>query len=131
MRSGHAGVAPDIQERTRAEDTVRWFFDQIRSVIREELMAQGQCDEWIQQRGSALGNRKHCAAVRRRLENGEDGAAIRGKRFLLTTRALSEELRRGGPPPLDLPLAKTAPIPDSDGDEAYTEIISIARGGRR
>jgi hypothetical protein len=107
-----------------SEDVVTWFFGMVRGIIREELQAQGQGDEWVLQKGSPLGNRKHCAAVRRRLANSEGGAAIRGKRFLLTTRALAEELDRGGPPPAPT-LAKTSPKPPAD--PAYDAILSVAR----
>lgn len=108
----------------------------IAGIVRRELQANGQGDEWIQQRGSALGNRKHCAAVRRRIASGEGGAAIQGKRFLLTTSALTEELRRGGPPPILDQLAKAKPRDGGDNDaaelddEAYTSIMAVARGHR-
>jgi hypothetical protein len=49
-------------------------------------------DSWVSQDGSPLGNRRHCAAVRRRMEAGDIGAAKQGKRFLLTREALANEL---------------------------------------
>lgn len=48
----------------------------------------------VGQSGSPLGARRHCAAVKRRLARGEPGAAILGRRHLLTAEALGEELRR-------------------------------------
>jgi hypothetical protein len=48
----------------------------------------------VEQTGSPLGNRRHCSAVKRRLQRGEPGAAIVGRRHLLAPEALSEELAR-------------------------------------
>lgn len=62
--------------------------------------------EAIDQHASVLGPRKHCAAVRRRLEEyergglPEPGASIVGKRHLLTADALTEEIARASGPAL-------------------------------
>ena len=48
----------------------------------------------LDQAGSPLGNRRHCSAVKRRLNGGEGGAAIVGRRHLLTPEALNDELER-------------------------------------
>lgn len=48
----------------------------------------------ISQAKSELGPRKHREAVRRRIDEGLDGAAIVGRRFLLTPEALREEAAR-------------------------------------
>jgi len=48
----------------------------------------------VEQGASPLGTRRHCTAVRRRLDHGEPGAAIVGRRHLLTAAALAEELGR-------------------------------------
>jgi hypothetical protein len=48
----------------------------------------------VDQNASPLGRRRHCAAVKRRLARGEVGAAIVGRRHLLSAEALSEELGR-------------------------------------
>ncbi len=48
----------------------------------------------VEQGASPLGTRRHCAAVRRRLDHGEPGAAIVGRRHLLSATALAEELGR-------------------------------------
>jgi hypothetical protein len=63
-------------------------------VVRK-LMA-GQSDH-VNQAASPLGPRKHCAAVRRRLEAGEDGAAVVGRLHLLSRAALADELARAAP----------------------------------
>ncbi|HWA76566.1 MAG TPA: hypothetical protein VG937_29730 [Polyangiaceae bacterium] len=49
---------------------------------------------WVDQSSSDLGRKRHPAAVRRRLARGEAGAAVVGRRFLLSPEALSEELAR-------------------------------------
>ncbi len=48
----------------------------------------------VSQHGSPLGARRHRAAVRRRMERGEPGAAVVGRRHLLSHDALGEELSR-------------------------------------
>ena len=48
----------------------------------------------VEQGASPLGSRRHCAAVRGRLDHGEPGAAIVGRRHLLSAAALAEELGR-------------------------------------
>jgi hypothetical protein len=113
------------------EDIAQWFFGLMRAAIREELRAQNQADEWIPQKGSALGNRKHCAAVRRRIANAEGGAAIRGKRMLLTTSALTEELIRGGPPPSppEPEMVKAGPRGPTP-DATYAAVLQLARRTR-
>lgn len=61
------------------------------AVVRE--LRQGE-DSWIDQTASTLGARRHNAAVRRRLANGEAGAAIVGRRHFLSRDALAAELAR-------------------------------------
>jgi hypothetical protein len=99
------------------QDLVKWFFDQMRGMIREELRATQRGDEWIDQYRSPLKlpeqkfSRRHCAIVKRRVAAGLPGAMISpdGKQFLLTTAALSDESLH--------PLASTRPIPEDDADD--------------
>jgi hypothetical protein len=70
----------------------------------------------IDQHGSLLGSRRHCAAVRRRIKRGTGGAAIVGRRFLLSREALREELDD-----LDAPEPEPTggkPRPGKGGDDA-------------
>lgn len=53
---------------------------------------QGQTDSLADQTVSPLGPLRHCAAVRRRIDRGQQGASIVGRRHLLTPEALQEEL---------------------------------------
>ena len=50
--------------------------------------------DWISQARSILPARVHCAAVRRRLATNTPGAAIVGRRYLLSLEAHNEELER-------------------------------------
>jgi hypothetical protein len=77
--------------------------------------------DWIDQRRSALGAKRHNAAVRRLLAQGLPGAAVVGRRHLLSTAAHAEELRR-------TPPNKKPKIP-SLGDELRAELRLI--GGAR
>lgn len=74
--------------------------------------------DWIGQRESPLGNRRHCAAVGARLAAGKPGAAIVGRRHLLSAEALEEELAGG---------AKRRPGVGADLRAA----LSLVGGGRR
>jgi hypothetical protein len=79
----------------------------------------------ISQEGSPLGARRHCAAVRRRVARAQPGAAIVGRRYLLSPEALSEELGLRGRP---------SSTPTSDADrvraELDRELRLVKRGGR-
>lgn len=57
---------------------------------------------WLDQHSpeAALGVRWHCRAVRRRRAEGKPGAAIEGRRYLLTREAMGEELARSPKPGL-------------------------------
>jgi hypothetical protein len=48
----------------------------------------------VAQTGSPLGTRRHCSAVRHRVARCEHGAAIVGRKHLLSPEALNEELTR-------------------------------------
>jgi len=82
---------------------------------------------WVDQRDTPLGRNTHCAAVRRRLAEakpGEDcGAMIGGTRsdprYMLSPRALREELRGHGPIP---GMRKTRPDNDAAPDSSRTHL---------
>ncbi len=62
-----------------------------------ERIASEQADhraEWVDQHGSQLGRRRHCARVRARVAAAEGGASIQGRRFLLSQEAYAQELER-------------------------------------
>ncbi len=74
--------------------------------------------EWVAQAESALGPRRHIAAVRRRMQAGLDGAGQVGRRYLLSHPALAEELGR----PVE---TKSDEVSDLRAE------LSLVRGGRR
>lgn len=53
--------------------------------------------DWTDQRKSPLGAKRHCAAVRRLLADGLPGAAVVGRKHLLSAEALDAELCRSSP----------------------------------
>ncbi len=81
-----------------------------RIVAREiaAIQRDGQA-EMIDQTTSPLGARRHCSAVRRRLACGKPGAAIVGRKHLLSSTALDEELQ-GLSPKLELPFRTKSTI---------------------
>ena len=95
-------------------------------------MQQGANDDWVSQHGSLLGNRRHCAIVRRLAEQGDPRAIIDGKRFLLHRDAVTEQLHRLGVRP---PLAKAAsddpPDEQDEEQDAYTRVMAKVRGVQR
>lgn len=48
---------------------------------------------WVCQTDSPLGRNRHCAAVKRRLAEGLEGASLIGRKCLLTPEALREEMQ--------------------------------------
>lgn len=77
------------------------ILERFASLLAKELAKELRSanDGWVSQVDSPLGPRKHCAAVRRRLERGEPGASHPdSKRYLLSREALLEEMRSGNVP---------------------------------
>jgi hypothetical protein len=112
--------AGDPMSATMGGPFEMWFENLLRKVVREELAAAGHpADDWRDQRGSPLlGPRRHCAAVRRRLDADphDPMAKIVGDRFLLTTDAIAEELERIGRKPS--PVAKCSTVAPAESPEA-------------
>jgi hypothetical protein len=77
---------------TTLEHVLDELAQRIGAVVVERLRAgePGMMD----QSASPLGSRRHCAAVKRRIARGERGAALVGRKHLLSPEALSEELGR-------------------------------------
>jgi hypothetical protein len=105
------------------------ILEQMASDIRDILAALAKCpapvasEPMVDQQHSALGRRRHCAAVRRRRAEGADGAEIVGKKHLLSRAALAEELAR-----CSLASTRANDIePSPDGNDAYHRAMSIAR----
>lgn len=86
---------------TALEEALRVLAREIAREVVRELRA-GELD-MIDQSASPLGRRRHLAAVRARVSAGAPGAAIVGRRYLLSREAVAQELekvsdkRRGTP----------------------------------
>lgn len=75
----------------RVADALEAFAEAVRALDEEVA------PDWIDQSRSLLGRRRHCAAVRRRIAAGVDGAAVGvGRRYLLSEEAHAEELTKVG-----------------------------------
>jgi len=70
---------------------VRAFADALAAIDAEDCAERA---EWVDQHQSVLGNRRHCRAAKARIAAGLDGAAVVGRRHLLSQSALAEELAR-------------------------------------
>jgi hypothetical protein len=63
--------------------------DEAEAIDREQ---RAERRDWVDQVSSPLGRRRHVAAVKRRIDRGLEGAAMVGRRALLSAAALEEEL---------------------------------------
>ncbi len=89
-----------------AEQLLRYFARLVAIELRSEgaltgAQASGSAGTgggYVDQKQSPLGSRRHRAAVERRLASGEGGAFRLGRRFLLTSAAVVDELRGTTPP---------------------------------
>lgn len=80
--------------------------------------------DWTDQNASPLGRRRHVAAVRRRVAAGDAGAALVGRRALLSATALDEELALFSKGPRKVETVETGP-------EALRRKLGLVEGGRR
>lgn len=82
----------------------------------------------VAQYGSPLGARRHRAAVKRRVERGEGGASVVGRRYLLSHEAMAAELS------MPQPVAKAKPRrPDhveAARQEARLALQSVRKAAR-
>jgi hypothetical protein len=105
----------------------------IRSMVRAEL--RGVDPSWVDQHMSVLGNKRHIAAVRRRLnaDPQEPGARWDGyRKYLLSQEAIAEELGRLSA--LSAPGVRKTRA-ENDLDEEGAEVLAqldrdLARVGR-
>jgi hypothetical protein len=108
---------------TALDSLIDEIADRVAARVAERLRA-GE-PGMIDQSASPLGRRRHCAAVRRLVARGEPGAAIVGRRHLLSREALADALARCG-------KAAAAPVQQGGGvrDELERE-LRMVKGGRR
>jgi len=89
-----------------------------------ELAAEERAErrDWLDQRQSPLGPKRHCAAVKRLVAAGDPGAALVGRRHLLSAAALAQELGRASQP--------KGAKPEATGVRAQIEQeLRLVRGG--
>lgn len=84
-------------------------------------LQQGTPD-MVDQTTSPLGRRRHCYAVRRRISEHQTGAAVVGRRHLLTQEALAEELTRLGMGNRRPTTERPRPSGESVADELRREL---------
>lgn len=74
------------------------FFDELVARVADGVAERLRAGEskMIGQAASPLGSRRHCGAVKRRMAQGKPGAAIVGRRHLLSAEALADELQSAG-----------------------------------
>lgn len=82
--------------------------------------------DWTDQSASALGRRRHVAAVRRRCAVSDPGAAMLGRRALLSADALAAELAAFSRGP-----RKAKAEPDASSPEALRRQLGLVKGGGR
>lgn len=77
--------------------TIDTIIDQLADRVADRVVERlrGSAD-MIDQTASPLGNRRHCRAVQARIARGEPGAAIVGRRHLMSREAMDDELGRLG-----------------------------------
>lgn len=88
--SGARGVGKDSSLDELLKQLAAMLVRPLAAELATQLRAAN--DDMVPQAGSPLGNRRHCAAVKRRVARGEPGAAVVGKKHLLSREALDEEL---------------------------------------
>jgi hypothetical protein len=108
-----------------ADDLLDALADRIAARVEERLRSGPQ--GWIAQDVSQLGRRRHIAAVRRRVAAGVGGAALVGRRALLSPEALEAELKHVGCPKV---RQEIKPQRGSVAAELDRE-LRIVRGGRQ
>ncbi len=88
------------------------LLDELADVVAARVIERLQAGApgMVDQSTSPLGRRRHCAIVRQRLAHGEPGAAIVGRRHLLSPQALSEALERATGRPVAAPTAKAGGV---------------------
>ncbi len=97
--------------------------------LAEQLRGDGEQEGLIDQWQSPLGARRHCAAVRRRVEARPrlPGADIVGRRHFLTREALADELKRAS----ERRTGRVRDDNDNDPVEALDRALSKLGGAKK
>lgn len=98
------GILEDLEERVKK--------------LERALNVGVPYSDYIDQKQSVLGSKKHCAIVRRRVLAGDDGAVIvKKRRFLLSPEAYREEVKLD-----NAASGLTLPHP-ADNDDFYRDLM--------
>jgi hypothetical protein len=93
---GCASYAPSMQATT---SDLSALLDPLLDALADKIVSKltaGALPGFVDQVQSPLGRRRHVAACRARIARGEPGAAIVGRRHLMSQEALAAELRSAG-----------------------------------
>lgn len=91
--------------------------DLVERVEKLERARLAPYSDYVDQKASLLGPKKHCAIVRQRVLKGDDSAVIvKNRRFLLSPEAYKEEVK------LDSSTSLTLPHP-ADNDDFYANLM--------
>jgi hypothetical protein len=103
--------------------------DEFAAIIAARVVAHLQQDSpgMIDQTNSPLGRRRHCHAVRQRMAEGKPGAAIVGRRHLLSREALNEELSVTSRRTISRSSDTSAHVRGSVADELRRELAALER----
>lgn len=83
-------------------------------------LPEREMPRWVDQRHSPLRSRKHCAATRRLVAEGDPRAFVNGRRHLMTEEAVAEEMARLTPP---APAGEALPSSASTYDRALAKAL--------
>lgn len=117
MDQGGPGVGPTNNAVLQAFEP---YIEALADCLAERL--ERRRARMINQYDSELGARRHRAAVKRRIANGEGGAGTAGRNYLLTVEAMREELAgnrgRGKAPPAPVPAGDDRGPPSGAGGKS-------------
>lgn len=98
-----------------------------RLIERLETEPRNELVGMIDQHGSDLGPKRHCAVVRRRIQDDKRGAIIVGRRHLLSPEAYAEECARRFRPPAKAIERRPVSSPDNGNDEVRAVLERLSR----
>lgn len=119
--------------RPALAEALETFVDELAELVARKVvdrLQQGTPD-MVDQSNSPLGRRRHCYAVRRRISEHKPGAAVVGRRHLLTREALAEELARLGMGDRTPTTGRAAPVPSANYSTPPASGLSVADELRR
>lgn len=121
------GVEHDAPRGALIDELVDRVAHRVAAIVLAEVRG---AQSMVDQHGSDLGPRRHCAAVRRRIAKREPGATIQGRRHLLSLEAYEEELARSLRS-LAKAAAGEADAANDDAEQAAYERTMRRYGGAR